>query len=189
MVDGRTRVLFESGKEHRYKPASMGKLTLADPKAKLRAAQRCAWSTTVLISNVFDAPGKRSASFETSARSETGTRLQLSRAEKVPTDLEEQRRSSKARSQSERSPSRRPLTTSITDSRPVTLSRFGANMKLVVVHAINDGEVDGVLDGCEFEHFFSTTPPDLVQAGIFSQIASPLFFYSPDFRKVSLTPP
>ena len=31
-------------------------------------------------------------------------------------------------------------------------------MKLVVVHAINDAE-----GGCEFEHFFSTAPPDLVQ--------------------------
>ena len=61
-------------------------------------------------------------------------------------------------------------------------------------------------DGCEFEHFFSTTPGDLVQvragvrigvrvrvrillatelvqAGIFSQIATPLF-YSGEFRKV-----
>ena len=38
-------------------------------------------------------------------------------------------------------------------------SRFGAGMKLVIVHAINDA-----VDGCEFEHFFSTTPPDLVQA-------------------------
>ena len=32
-------------------------------------------------------------------------------------------------------------------------------MKLVVVHTINDAE-----GGCEFEHFFSTAPPDLVQA-------------------------
>ena len=100
-------------------------------------------------------------------------------------------------------------------------SRFGANMKLVIVHAISAAE-----DGCEFEHFFSTTPPDLVQAavlllttdyclltvlyctalyctyvflttdlvqaGIFSQIAAPLFSYSTDFRKVvqpSLTMP
>ena len=31
-------------------------------------------------------------------------------------------------------------------------------MRLVVVHAINDAE-----GGCEFEHFFSTAPPDLVQ--------------------------
>ena len=40
-------------------------------------------------------------------------------------------------------------------------SRFGANMKLVIVHAISAAE-----DGCEFEHFFSTTPPDLVQAAV-----------------------
>ena len=40
-------------------------------------------------------------------------------------------------------------------------SRFGANMKLVIVHAISAAE-----DGCEFEHFFSTTPPDLVQVAV-----------------------
>ena len=48
MVDGRTRILFDSGTEHRYKPASMHKLTLADPRAKLRAMQRCAWSAATL---------------------------------------------------------------------------------------------------------------------------------------------
>jgi len=54
-------------------------------------------------------------------------------------------------------------------------------MKLVIVHAINEAE-----DGCEFEHFFSTTPGDLVQAGIFSQIATPQF-YSGEFRKLSVS--
>ena len=47
----------------------------------------------------------------------------------------------------------------ILDARPVTFSRFAPHMRLVVVHAINDAE-----GGCEFEHFFSTAPPDLVQA-------------------------
>ena len=37
-------------------------------------------------------------------------------------------------------------------------------------------------------HLLTYLPPGLVQAGLFSTIASPLFFYSPDFRKVSLTP-
>lgn len=61
------------------------------------------------------------------------------------------------------------------------VSGFSTEIKLVLVHAVNDA--DG---GCEFEHFFSTAPPDLVQAGIFSQIASPLFFHSPAFREVSI---
>ena len=56
-------------------------------------------------------------------------------------------------------PSQHSPSHGILDSRPVTFSRFAPNMKLVVVHTINDAE-----GGCEFEHFFSTAPPDLVQA-------------------------
>ena len=56
----------------------------------------------------------------------------------------------------------------------------GKKLKLLLVHAIDSND-----DGCEFDHFFSVAPPDLVQLGqIFRVPAIPLF-HSPHFRKVS----
>ena len=68
-------------------------------------------------------------------------------------------RSSSERSRHHSPRQHSPTSHGILDARPVTFSRFAPHMKLVVVHAINDAE-----GGCEFEHFFSTAPPDLVQA-------------------------
>ena len=56
-----------------------------------------------------------------------------------------------------------------------------ARIKLVLVHAVDAQE-----DGCEFDHFFSVTPPDLIHAGqLFHMPAVPLFS-SPAFRAVSI---
>ena len=54
-------------------------------------------------------------------------------------------------------------------------------IKLLLVHAVDTQE-----DGCEFDHFFSVTPPDLIHAGqLFHMPAVPLFS-SPAFRAVSI---
>ena len=54
-------------------------------------------------------------------------------------------------------------------------------IKLLLVHA-----VDAQDDGCEFDHFFSVTPSDLIHAGqLFHMPAVPLFS-SPAFRAVSI---
>lgn len=54
-------------------------------------------------------------------------------------------------------------------------------IKLLLVHA-----VDAQDDGCEFDHFFSVTPSDLVHAGqLFHMTAVPLFS-TPAFRAVSI---
>lgn len=56
-----------------------------------------------------------------------------------------------------------------------------SRIKLLLVHSVDAQE-----DGCEFDHFFSVTPPDLVHAGqVFHQPAVPLFS-SPAFRAVSI---
>ena len=56
-----------------------------------------------------------------------------------------------------------------------------SRIKLVLVHAVDAQE-----DGCEFDHFFSVTPPDLIHAGqLFRMPAVPLFS-SPAFRAVSI---
>lgn len=46
-------------------------------------------------------------------------------------------------------------------------------------------ECDLGLDGCEFRLFFSTTPNDLIESGIYSQIAIAL--HAHPFRRVSLS--
>jgi len=219
MVDGRTRVLFDNGKEHRYKPSSVHKLTLADPRAKLRAMQRVALSAGALVQNgalrsmskmhgsmadmsaaLGDFADQVSQSVSQTVSQSESTPPKASPPKSTPPKSRLSGRSAsdpvgvvgalaaadieRGKEPGDRSPPSRarPQSQGVVDTRPLTFSRFPASMKLVVVHAINDAE-----DGCEFEHFFTTAPPDLVQAGLFSTIASPLFFYSPDFRKVSIS--
>ena len=185
MVDGRTRVLFDNGKEHRYKPSSVHKLTLADPRAKLRALQRVALSAGALVhgsmskvhgsmSNMLADLGdlsdpstspkstspKATPPKSTSPKSGKGCSRSASASGRLDREAVDIERGKSL--PGERSPSRaRPQSQGVVDTRPVTFSRFPAHMKLVVVHAINDAE-----DGCEFEHFFTTAPPDLVQAAV-----------------------
>ena len=185
MVDGRTRVLFDNGKEHRYKPSSVHKLTLADPRAKLRALQRVALSAGALVhgsmskvhgsmSNMLADLGdlsdpstspkstspKATPPKSTSPKSRSGCSRSASASGRLDREAVDIERGKSL--PGERSPSRaRPQSQGVVDTRPVTFSRFPAHMKLVVVHAINDAE-----DGCEFEHFFTTAPPDLVQAAV-----------------------
>ena len=186
MVDGRTRVLFDSGTEHRYKPSSMGKLTMINARKKL---QRAFTLTSILAKEDPDtsqssthepipeasAVGARSStpkeiqSPPKSVKSENNLRSSPKKAERKLRALMDFRQMQSAAQES----------VDEDMEQGIVASRFGPDMKLVIVHTINDAE-----DGCEFEHFFTTAPPDLVQAGIFSQIASPLFFYSSDFRKV-----
>ena len=80
-------------------------------------------------------------------------------------------------------PSQHSPSHGILDSRPVTFSRFAPNMKLVVVHTINDAE-----GGCEFEHFFSTAPPDLVQAARRARPRLRVTFFLPPSLPPSLPP-
>ena len=54
-------------------------------------------------------------------------------------------------------------------------------IKLLLVHA-----VDAQDDGCEFDHFFSVTPSDLIHAGQLFHIPATPLFSSPAFRAVSI---
>ena len=53
-----------------------------------------------------------------------------------------------------------------------------AAMPIVMIHATPDNE-----DGCEFGTFFSSTPGDLIQEGLYKALA--LAYYPPPFRHVS----
>ena len=223
MVDGRTRVLFDSGSEHRYtpasvagltlalnptliltitryKPASMAKLTLGNPKANLKAGlQRfstlnkaaVALSEVTLRVSEGDSSGGDSNSTPRSAspkrsrnplKGEQTLRLSPMKAGRklmveTPADIEQgggfkgsnvsagslklTRQSSGSLKLGRKLLAERisQKADALAEKEAAAGSRFGAGMKLVIVHAINDA-----VDGCEFEHFFSTTPPDLVQA-------------------------
>ena len=178
----------------RYKPASMAKLARADPKANLRAGlkrQLTVCKAVSALTEVYipeaDSGGSNGSNGCGRSKSPLKSMLRLSPAKtgrklmiKPPADLEEggghvsagsvrlsPRKLGRRLLGEKKSPWPETLKADTQADKgedvteAVAGSRFGANMKLVIVHAINDAE-----DGCEFEHFFSTTPPDLVQAVI-----------------------
>ena len=200
MEDGRTRVKYEDGEEHRYWPTSLHKLSLLDADQAPAAAPTSLYHTLAPIkrfqlaalglsrfthlSHARDAAPKEIEVVSSSAPDELGGTAKPAAEPASPAnETSFGTRSSKAPQE----PTHFLLY--LTKKTFMGLKGKGlahevrtaraAGLPVVLVH-----ENDGARDGCAFDTLFQTTPQELIDGGLYNTLAVP-FMSGDAHRKLS----
>ena len=203
MEDGRTRVKYEDGEEHRYWPTSLHKLSLLDADQAPAAAPTSLYHTLAPIkrfqlaalglsrfthlSHARDAAPKEIEVVSSSAPDELGgTPTPAAEPASPANETSFSTRSSKAPAPPEEPTHFLLYLTKKTfmglkgkDLAHEVRDARAAGLPVVLVH-----ETDAERDGSAFDTFFKTTPQDLVNGGLYDALAE-LFVSGTTHRKLS----